>query len=90
MQALLDTDLLVLDDLGAEYHSAFNVSSVYNIINSRLNLRRPTVISSNLTTKELETRYSDRIVSRLLTQYTYLRFAGSDIRQILRKSGRGE
>lgn len=90
MQTLLNTDLLVLDDLGAEYSSAFTVASVYNIINSRLSLCKPTIINSNLTTKDLETRYSDRIVSRLLTQYTYLRFTGSDIRQILRNNGRNE
>lgn len=86
LQMLLDTDLLILDDLGAEYASSFHVSSVYYIVNSRLNLKKPTIISSNLTTKELEERYSDRIVSRLLTQYTYLRFVGSDIRQILRNN----
>lgn len=86
LQTLLEADLLILDDLGAEYPSQFNVSTLYNIVNSRLGKRKPTIISSNLLSKELETRYTDRIVSRLMTQYTYFRFVGSDVRQI-RKNG---
>ena len=78
----MDADLLILDDLGAEYNTPFNVSSVYNIINTRMNFGKPTIISSNLTSQELEERYTERVVSRLLTQYTYLRFIGEDVRQL--------
>lgn len=81
LQAVLGADLLILDDLGAEYNTQFNVATVYNIINSRINYGRPTIISSNLSSQELEERYSQRVVSRLLTQYTYLRFIGEDVRQ---------
>ncbi|MGI5895733.1 MAG: ATP-binding protein [Oscillospiraceae bacterium] len=82
LQTVLDADLLILDDLGAEYNTPFNVSSVYNIINTRMNFGKPTIISSNLTSQELEERYTERVVSRLLTQYTYLRFIGEDVRQL--------
>ena len=80
--SLLDVDLLILDDLGAEFTSPFNLSVVYNIIDTRCNHQKPTIISSNLSLKELEDRYSPRVVSRLLSLFTYLRFVGKDIRQI--------
>ena len=87
LQLLLNTDLLILDDLGSEYESGFYVSTVYNIINTRLNKGLPTIINSNLTPAELQKRYDDRIVSRLLAMYDYLRFVGNDIRQIKRING---
>lgn len=88
LQTVLDADLLILDDLGAEYATPFHVSTVYNIVNTRMNFGKPTIINSNLTSQELEERYSERIVSRLLTQFTYLRFVGEDVRQLKRSKGR--
>ncbi len=85
LNAALECDLLVLDDLGAEFSTPFVISAVYNIINSRINSRKATIISTNLDFKELETKYSERLVSRLLGEYTSLRFLGNDIR-LIRKS----
>lgn len=80
MDALLDADLLIFDDLGAEFSTSFSASAIYNLINTRSVRRNPTIISSNLTAKELGEKYSQRVVSRLY-QFTYLRFVGKDIRQ---------
>ncbi len=88
LKTVLESDLLILDDLGAEYQTSFNAATVYNIVNTRLNFGRPTIISSNLTSRELEERYSQRVVSRLLTQYVYLRFVGQDVRQLKRKGNK--
>ena len=82
MQALMDARLTIIDDLGAEIENQFNVSDLYNLINSRLNLNRPVIISTNLMPKELERRYTNRIASRLMTMYKCLRFVGKDVRQI--------
>ncbi len=82
LNSLLDVDLLIFDDLGAEFASSFNLSTVYNLINTRCNRRKPTIISTNLSTQELEERYSQRVVSRLFSLLDCLRFVGRDIRQI--------
>lgn len=82
LDILLNTDLLILDDLGSEYETSFYTSTVYNIINTRLNKSLPTIISTNLSPKELENRYDQRIASRLFTMYQYLKFTGKDIRTI--------
>lgn len=82
MQALMDARLTIIDDLGAEMENQFNVSALYNLINTRLNGGEPVIISTNLMPKELERRYTNRIASRLMTMYKCLRFAGRDVRQI--------
>lgn len=82
LSTILNADLFILDDLGAEFESNFNVSAFYNIVNSRLNQRKPTIINTNLTVREIESRYSNRVLSRLMSLYKPLKFVGSDIRQI--------
>ena len=79
---LLECDLLILDDLGAEFITPFVISTVYNLINTRLMAGRPTIISTNLSIKEMEEKYSPRIVSRIIGSYRVLHFIGYDVRQI--------
>lgn len=87
LQTLLNSDLVILDDLGSEFGSSFNASAIYNIINSRLNSGKPTVVSSNLSLEELSDKYDDRIISRLTGMFYTVRFIGEDIRQIKRRKG---
>lgn len=81
MSSILDTDLLIMDDLGAEYDSNFNTATFYNIINTRLNAGKSTIINTNLTLQQLASRYGNRTGSRLMTLYKCLKFVGVDIRQ---------
>lgn len=83
MNTLKECDLLLLDDLGAEFESQFYVSCLYELINTRLNYGRPTIVNTNLTGTELKKRYSDRIVSRLYSMKTLV-FSGDDIRMKLK------
>ena len=78
---MLNCDLLVVDDLGAEMTTVFTKSVLYNLINTRLLTKKPTIINTNLTMKEIETRYSARVSSRLIGHYDSNRFLGNDIRQ---------
>ena len=87
LETLLNAELVILDDLGSEFSSSFNSSAVYNIINSRLNMGKPTIVSSNLSLSELAEKYDDRIISRLTGMFFTLRFIGEDIRQIKRRKG---
>ncbi|MGN0676204.1 MAG: ATP-binding protein [Ruminococcus sp.] len=82
-----DVDLLILDDLGMEYTSSFYVSMIYNIINTRLNKSKSTIINSNLTMKEMIDKYSTRITSRLSTMYTCMLFSGRDVRSQKKQRG---
>jgi DNA replication protein DnaC len=76
-----DCDLLIIDDLGTEVMNQFTSSCLYNVINTRLSMRRPTVISTNLMQDELRRRYWDRITSRLFGEFHILLFLGTDVRK---------
>lgn len=80
---LLDCDLLIIDDFGTEFSTAFTRSTIYTLINSRCSAGKALIVNTNLSAPELQAQYGDRILSRLLTGKV-LRFYGSDIR--LRKS----
>lgn len=73
-------DLLVLDDLGAEFSTAFSQSVLYNILNDRITAGLPVVLSSNLTLEQISAAYNERIASRILCGCTCFTFAGKDIR----------
>ena len=77
-----ECDLLIIDDLGTEVTNQFTLSCLYMILDTRINLRRPTVINTNLTGKEVKARYGDRIASRLFSSdFRALLFSGTDIRR---------
>lgn len=80
----LECDLLIIDDLGAEFSTQFSVSALYNLINTRQNKGLSTIISTNLSAGELAAKYEGRIYSRIIgADYTVLRFEGED-RRIMR------
>jgi len=78
----LDCDLLILDDLGTEMNTGFTQSALYTIINQRLINNKQTIISTNLDKNALSAQYSAQITSRLLGEYQWMNFIGSDIRRM--------
>lgn len=83
-RAVLNCDLLIIDDLGTEFKSSYTVASLYNIINTRILAKLPTIISTNFSSDELEEKYDQRITSRIIGEYSPLKLIGSDIRYIKR------
>ncbi len=79
--ALLNCDLLVIDDLGTEAVTSITKSMLYNIVNTRIMTRRPTIISTNLGIEEIDDMYTQRITSRFMGSYEAFEFSGVDIRQ---------
>lgn len=79
---LIESDLLIIDDLGTEYANKYSLSALYNVINTRLNMNKPTIISTNFSASELQQIYGMRFVSRVIGEFDRLDFVGSDIRQI--------
>lgn len=77
--ALQEAQLLILDDLGAEFESKFYTAALYGILNNRLSASLPTIINSNCNFPELNRRYGERITSRLASMERLL-FVGKDIR----------
>ncbi len=80
-------DLLVIDDLGTELTNAFTSSELFRVINERHVSGKSTVISTNLNLRELSEKYSERVLSRITSDYIILKLIGDDIR-IQKKLGR--
>lgn len=79
-EALLDSDLLILDDIGTEMANTFTVSKLFQVLNERALRRKSTIISTNLSPKDFRDIYSERVFSRITSSYTLVKFTGSDIR----------
>lgn len=77
---VFDAELLILDDLGAEFVTPFTSSELFRIINDRLLDGKKIIISTNLSINETEKRYSPRVYSRLIGSFEIIKFFGEDIR----------
>ena len=77
---IFECDLLIIDDLGTELVNAFVSSQLFLLVNERLLRKKPTVISTNLTPEHFMSTYSERIFSRISSNYTMLKLYGEDIR----------
>lgn len=73
-------DLLILDDLGTEMPGMFTTSALYTLVNDRILGQKPTIISTNLSTDALDSRYSAQVASRLRGDFRRVAFVGEDIR----------
>ncbi|GFN36713.1 ATP-binding protein [Tepidimicrobium xylanilyticum] len=77
---LFEADLLIIDDLGTELSNAFTNAEIFNIVNTRLINNTKTIISTNLTPKEISEIYTERVFSRILDRFIPLKFFGPDLR----------
>jgi DNA replication protein DnaC len=77
---LYQCDLLIIDDLGTELTNQFVTSQLFALLNERHMGKKATIISTNLSLEELRNRYSDRIFSRITSNYEICKLSGQDIR----------
>lgn len=80
-EELFNNDLIIIDDLGAEFSTAFSQAAVNELINNAILSGKAMIIISNLSVSELEERYGQRVVSRL-NSFEVIAFVGEDIRQL--------
>lgn len=86
LDALMEADVLMIDDMGAEpLMENITVNQWFNLINERQLRGRGTVVSTNLMEDELRRRYTERIASRLLGGLgcKLVQFGGDDVRRRL-------
>lgn len=79
-QYILNSDLLIIDDLGTELVNSFSASQVYLCINERHLNQKATIISTNLSLDDIGSLYSERVFSRIISDYKLLKIIGDDIR----------
>lgn len=79
-QHIFECDLLIIDDLGTELVNSFVSSQLFLVLNERILRRKSTLISTNLSISTFADTYSERIFSRISSNYLMLRLIGDDIR----------
>ena len=75
-----ECDLLIIDDLGTELNNSLGNSELFYCLNSRGLKNLSTIISTNLQMNELRDNYSERISSRVFSNYRIIQLFGEDIR----------
>ena len=80
IRSITAPDLLIIDDLGTELTNSFVASQFFLCINERILRKRSTVISTNLTLGSFMDTYSERVFSRVSSNYTMIKLIGKDIR----------
>lgn len=83
---IYDCDLLIIDDLGTELTNSFVSSQLFSCLNNRHLRKKSTIITTNLSLGELRDRYSDRIFSRITSNYDVCKLTGQDIRMQKKKA----
>lgn len=83
-KSVLESDLLIIDDLGTESLNSMKLSELFTVLNTRLlnlnNKCTKTIISTNLGIREIFNFYEERIGSRIAGYYDIYCFFGDDIR----------
>ncbi len=83
IDGLMNSDLLIIDDLGTEpIRKNVSVDYLYSIMSSRMEHGLHTIFSTNLNADNLLERYGERVFSRLFhKKYTFAkRITGDDLR----------
>lgn len=78
--SLINCDLLIIDDLGAEQITDFSVTAFFTLLNKKLIKKKKMLISTNLSLSDLTKTYAERITSRLFGNFRLQKFYADDIR----------
>lgn len=94
LRPVMDAELLVLDDLGAEKPSEWVEETMNYIVNTRYNERRPTIFTTNYEDlpdeaelDSLKARVGFRLHSRLHEMCEFLEYDGGDYRMMPSNGG---
>lgn len=63
--AMVAPDLLILDEVGVQFGSEFERNILFDVLNERYELRRPTLLLSNLTLTEVRAFVGERVMDRI-------------------------
>lgn len=77
---IYNCDLVVVDDLGTELTNSFVLSELFSLITERTLRNKSTIISTNLSLTDLSNVYSERIISRIISNFELCKMSGPDVR----------
>lgn len=89
IESLVNTSVLILDDLGIERDTSYAKEQVYNIVNNRYLKHKPTIFTTNLSYSQIENCTESveyqRIYSRIIEMCIPVMVVGEDFRKKIQK-----
>lgn len=82
---IFDADIVVFDELGLKAATAFEFEHLMNFINTRIDLGKSNIYTSNMNSQELMDRLGTRLYSRILNMSVDVELFGSDKRGLQSK-----
>ena len=79
-------DLLIIDDLGAENITPFVLEKTFNLVDTRYRSEKPLIITSNLSTEEIEGVFKARISDRIKEMCFPISVKGTSKREFNKKA----
>lgn len=80
---IFNADLVVFDEIGTKVATSFELENMLNLINTRIDMGKSNIYTSNLRPNELRERLGDRLYSRIAHLSTDIEFFGADKRGII-------
>lgn len=77
---ILNSDLLIIDDLGSEAKFKNDPANLFDVINNRMISAKPIIFSTNYDEDSLEEMYGPRIFSRIVGNSYIYEIIGEDLR----------
>ena len=77
---VLKANLVIWDDIGFKGGTEFECSNLLNMIDSRINMNKSNIYTSNLNDRELHKCLGDRLHSRIVNNSINIEFFGKDKR----------
>lgn len=77
---LVNTPLLIIDDIGKERKSEWSDSVLFEIINGRYEKNNPIIVTTNMDVQTLRANIGDAIFSRLCEMCAWIKMADFDYR----------
>ena len=79
---IFDADIVVFDEVGTKSLTTWEHEQILNLVNTRIDLNKTNIYTSNLTGMELREKVGDRLYSRIINLSTDVELFGKDKRGI--------
>ena len=81
-QNVLNADIVVWDEVGVKSVTTFEHENLLNLINTRIDMGKSNIYTSNLDLDELKEKVGDRLFSRIANNSVNIEFFGKDKRSL--------
>ena len=79
---IFEADLVVFDEIGTKSLTTWEHEHILNLVNTRIDMDKSNIYTSNLTSRELREKVGDRLYSRIMNLSVDIELFGTDKRGV--------